>query len=111
MVISVELLSKEADATGFRPDVQEKVILLIELLNGFAKDEFLGSRIALKGGTALNLFEFNVPRLSVDIDLNYVGHSDLEAMKAERPKVEGLLVQICRQHGFRIKLEPGQHAG
>jgi hypothetical protein len=32
-------------------------------------------------------------------------------MKAERPKVEGLLVEICRQHGFKIKLEPGQHAG
>ena len=111
MVISVERLSKEADATGFRPDVQEKVILLIELLNAFAGDEFLGPRIALKGGTALNLFQFNLPRLSVDLDLNYVGPSDVEAMKAERTKVEGLIVELCRQHGFKIKREPGQHAG
>lgn len=68
MVISIELLSKEAEATGFRPDVQEKVILLIELLNAFVSDEFLSTRIALKGGTALNLFQFNLPRLSVDIE-------------------------------------------
>jgi predicted nucleotidyltransferase component of viral defense system len=67
VVISVELLSKEAEATGFRPDVQEKVILLIELLNAISSDDFLGPRIASKGGTALNLFQFNLPRLSVDI--------------------------------------------
>jgi hypothetical protein len=28
---------------------------------------------ALKGGTAINLFERDLPRLSVDIDLTYVG--------------------------------------
>jgi len=27
----------------------------------------------LKGGTALNLFLLDLPRLSVDIDLNYIG--------------------------------------
>ena len=31
------------------------------------------NRLVLKGGTALNLFFFDLPRLSVDIDLNYVG--------------------------------------
>ena len=27
---------------------------------------------AIKGGTAINLFELNLPRLSVDIDLTFV---------------------------------------
>lgn len=27
---------------------------------------------ALKGGTAINLFEWDMPRLSVDIDLTYL---------------------------------------
>ena len=31
---------------------------------------------ALKGGTAINLFYRNLPRLSVDIDLSYVKFSD-----------------------------------
>ncbi|MCK7505531.1 MAG: nucleotidyl transferase AbiEii/AbiGii toxin family protein [Desulfobacterales bacterium] len=44
--------------------------------------------MVLKGGTALNLFVFDVPRLSVDIDLNYVGAEDRDGMLAERPKVE-----------------------
>ena len=31
----------------------------------------------------LNLFVLDLPRLSVDIDLNYVGSADLEVMLAE----------------------------
>jgi hypothetical protein len=41
--------------------------------------------MALKGGTALNLFHFDVPRLSVDIDLNYVGAIERDTMLAENP--------------------------
>jgi len=41
-----------------------------------------------KDGTALNLFHFDVPRLSVDIDLNYVGAIDRDTMLAEKPKAE-----------------------
>jgi hypothetical protein len=36
----------------------------------------------LKGGIALTLFFLDVPRPSVDIDVNYVGQGDLEAMPA-----------------------------
>ena len=31
----------------------------------------LAEALALKGGTAINLTIFNLPRLSVDIDLDY----------------------------------------
>nr|WP_278254271.1 nucleotidyl transferase AbiEii/AbiGii toxin family protein [Sphingobium sp. BYY-5] len=31
---------------------------------------------ALKGGTAINLFEWNLPRLSADIDLTYLPNHD-----------------------------------
>lgn len=34
---------------------------------------------ALKGGTAINLFELDLPRLSVDIDLTYLRITDREA--------------------------------
>lgn len=70
MKISRERLLAEAEATGFRAEILEKVIHLFGLLEGFRSHPFLKDRLALKGGTALNLFFFDLPRLSVDIDLN-----------------------------------------
>ena len=79
MRISAEKLSAEADATGFRPDVLEKAAQLLGLLNALPTHPALQGKLALKGGTALNLFILDVPRLSVDIDLNCVGAEDLES--------------------------------
>lgn len=81
MNLSKERLLAEAAATGFRPDTLEKALRLLSLLTALRSHPFLKERLALKGGTALNLFVFDVPRLSVDIDLNYVGPSDREAMR------------------------------
>jgi predicted nucleotidyltransferase component of viral defense system len=98
MKISSETLIAQAEATGFRPDMLEKVALLLQLLNVIHSHPFLKDRIVLKGGTALNLFIFDVPRLSVDIDLNYVGAADRETMLGERPKIEKALHAVfgCR---------------
>jgi len=45
-----------------------QVELLVRVLPFVAKQECF----ALKGGTAINLFVRNMPRLSVDIDLVYL---------------------------------------
>ncbi len=74
--ISPETLIKQAETTGFRPDMLEKVGLLLQLLDTIRSHPFLKNKLVLKGGTALNLFIFDVPRLSIDIDLNYVGAAD-----------------------------------
>ena len=111
MRLSRELLQREAMATGFRVEILEKVAQLLDLLSGFDHHPYLKGRFALKGGTALNLFVFDVPRLSVDIDLNYVGQLDREAMLAERPKVERALEAVCRRAGIAIDRVPGAHAG
>lgn len=50
----------------------EKVLHLLRLLQAMNTHPFLKGKWVLKGGTALNLFLFNLPRLSVDIDLNYI---------------------------------------
>ena len=84
MKFSKELLLAESESTGFRPEILEKVFHLIGLLNGFNGHPFLKDRVALKGGTAVNLFIFDLPRLSVDIDLNYVGAPDKDTMLSER---------------------------
>lgn len=50
----------------------EQVKLLVNVLPYVAKEDCF----ALKGGTAINLFIRDLPRLSVDIDLAYVGFED-----------------------------------
>lgn len=111
MNVSRSKLLGEAEATGFRPEVLEKVIHLLNLLEGFNRHPFLKGRWALKGGTALNLFLFDVPRLSVDIDLNYIGAVDRASMLAERPKVEQAIQAVCGREGMNIARVPADHAG
>lgn len=111
MLISKEKLLKEAARTGFRSEILEKVILLIDLLNAIASDPYLGKKLALKGGTALNLFYFDLPRLSVDIDLNYYGSINKEEMQKDRIKIESILFDIFNQKGFRVHRAPKVHAG
>ena len=53
--ISHEMLKNQAELTGFRTDILEKVGLLIHLLEALRSHPFLKGRLALKGGTALNL--------------------------------------------------------
>lgn len=103
MRISKERLFSVAEVTGFRAEVLEKAIHLLNLLEGFRKHPFLKNRLALKGGTALNLFLFDLPRLSVDIDLNYVGAVEREVMLAERPKLEEAIRAVCEREGFTIR--------
>lgn len=47
---------------------KEQVALLLEVI----EPTFNDTRLALKGGTAINLFTMNMPRFSVDIDLIYL---------------------------------------
>lgn len=57
---------------------REQVILLLRILPSVAREEAFG----LKGGTAINLFERDLPRLSVDIDLTYLPIDDRETALA-----------------------------
>ena len=111
MRISRERLQSVALATGYRPEVLEKVIHLLKLLERIAKHPFLGSRLVLKGGTALNLFLFDLPRLSVDLDLNYIGGPDRDVMLAERPELENALRAVCAREDYRVERVPVEHAG
>lgn len=104
----LEALARE---TGYRPVTLEKAARLLGLLQAIAGDAFLGSRLALKGGTALNAFHLDLPRLSVDIDLNYVGALDRETMLAEKPAVETGLQRLLVEHGYALARRPTEHAG
>jgi len=100
-----------AASTGFRAEMIEKVLHLLNLLDQLNRHPMLKGKWVLKGGTALNLFIFDPPRLSVDIDLNYVGALERETMLAERPKVEQAAQAVFSREGFTTKRVPTEHAG
>jgi hypothetical protein len=54
MNLRQEDLQSIAKTAGFRAEMLEKVIRLIELLNELFDNTFLKQRLALKGGTVLN---------------------------------------------------------
>lgn len=93
------------------PRTVEKVTRLLELLGEIDAAPDLEGKLALHGGTALNLFWLDAPRLSVDIDLNYIGSVDLEELKRDRPRVEELLVRIAKGLGYRVTSGREEHAG
>ena len=108
---SAQRLQSLAGETGYQPGTLEKVLRLLDLLQEIARDEVLSDRLALKGGTALNLFHLGLDRLSVDIDLNYVGALDRTVMEAERPDIEAALDRLLASQGYGVIRKPVEHAG
>lgn len=66
---------------------KKQVKLLLDVLPEIAKEECF----AMHGGTAINLFLQSMPRLSVDIDLTYVG---LEARGQALAEINAALLRI-----------------
>jgi len=52
----------------------------------FHRHPFLNTRLVLKGGTAINLFYLDLARLSVDIDLSYIGQIERGPMLDEKSR-------------------------
>ncbi len=98
-------------AAGYTPEVVEKVRRLLLLLDALRSHPFLKERVALKGGSALNLFLWDVPRLSVDVDLNFIGSADREAMLADRPRMDQAVEAVCGRLGITVRRMPEDHAG
>jgi len=111
MRFSTEEVTSISDLTGHRPDILEKVLQLLHLLNGLNTHPFLKDKWVLKGGTALNVFALDLPRLSVDIDINYIGALDRNSMVAERPKIEQAMQAVFSREGYTVRRIPDEHAG
>jgi predicted nucleotidyltransferase component of viral defense system len=111
MIFSSMEIFQTVDTTGFKADMVEKVLQLLNLLNALNSHPFLKNKWVLKGGTALNMFILNLPRLSVDIDLNYIGMLDRGEMLTERPKIEQAVQTVFSREGFTTKRVPDEHAG
>ena len=111
MVASRETLQDLAAERQLQPATLERVIRLIDILDAFGADTLIGPRVALKGGTALNVFHSDLDRLSVDIDLNYVGAIEKERMDAARPGLEDRIERLMESKGYAARRGPSEHAG
>ena len=89
--------------TAERQEHRELYELLIDILDAFGADTLIGPRVALKGGTALNVFHSDLDRLSVDIDVNYVGAIDKEQMDADRPGLEDRIERLMESKGYAAR--------
>ena len=98
------------EKTGFNAENIEKVLRLFDLLNNIFADPELSKYYALKGGTALNMFYFSIPRLSVDIDLNYQGENRDEMLE-NKSRHEKIFQKIFQEKGYEIRRMPTEHAG
>ena len=73
---------------------KKQVALLLRIL----PEVFAEKNFALHGGTAINLFEQNLPRLSVDVDLTYTTFSDRnQDLKTIRLLLENLKTRIQKR--------------
>lgn len=112
MLNSKDALMRQARAEGYKPEILEKVYRLLDVFQQIMSVPYLKKRLVLKGGTALNLFCFErLPRLSVDIDLNYIGALEREKMLEEKPMIMDAIQQIMLQNQFERHRAPMMHAG
>lgn len=95
----------------FEPRTVDKVDRLLDLLGEMDCHPALKGKLALHGGTAINLFMLDVPRLSVDIDLSYIGSVSREEMLADRPSVEAGIEAVAHALGYAVEEHSGGHAG
>lgn len=84
-------IGKKAKKLGFLRDTLEKVTRLADILEYFNTNSLLKDSLALKGGTAINLTIFNLPRLSVDIDLDYLKNESREKMLEKRKTINNVI--------------------
>ena len=64
-------LSEKAIELNFTRDTLEKALRLAEILTYLNTNPIMKDVLPLKGGTAINFTIFKLPRLSVDIDLDF----------------------------------------
>ena len=103
------LLGRQARELGFVRDTFEKVCRLVEVLSFMEKDPLLGTSLALKGGTAINLTIFNLPRLSVDIDLDYTKDDSRDVMLAERQQISIRMGKYMENAGYVLSPKSKQY--
>ena len=103
MNYSKQYINEIAQKSGFLANNTEKVIRLFDVLK-FIDEELnrISHQLILKGGTAINLIYTNLARLSVDIDLDYVGSLEKEQTLKDRERILESLDNYMLKEGYSV---------
>ena len=102
-------LGRQAKELGFVRDTFEKVCRLTDVLSFMGSDALLSDTLALKGGTAINLTIFDLPRLSVDIDMDYSKDVPKEKMLQEREQISDHIRKYMTASGYDLSQKSKQY--
>ena len=100
MMYDKQIIGAQAKRLGFVRDTFEKTYRLADILRDVAADAALSGTLALKGGTAINLTIFNLPRLSVDIDFDFIGETTREELDAAKSNLLTRIGGYMKTHGY-----------
>lgn len=95
-------IGRVAQQHGFVRDTFEKILRLKEILRFLNEEEYLKEHLLLKGGTAINLTVFDLPRLSVDIDMDYTPNDTKENMLIARERITTLIKEYMKIGGYQL---------
>ena len=109
MNISKQYLVELSYKTNFIRDNLEKVLRLSEILKFLNNDNIFKNKLALKGGTAINLTAVELPRLSVDIDLDFTENLSKEKIKETKETFTKRLLDYMRQENYALSVSSKEH--
>lgn len=109
MEYSKQYMAELATKTNFIKDTLEKVLRLSEILKFLNEDEIFKGNFALKGGTAINLMFENLPRLSVDIDLDFAINVPKEEVENKKEIFSKRLIGYMAQEGYSLNSNTRGH--
>jgi predicted nucleotidyltransferase component of viral defense system len=99
----LEKIRKVANLRNFQERDLEKVVRLNLILKEIYDDNFLKNKLVFFGGTAINGIYKNYPRLSVDIDLQYLKPEDKNLINRDKKKIKGRIREILKEKGYNFK--------
>ncbi len=95
-------LAAKANEMNFVRDTLEKVIRLFDILKYLNSNPLTKENLVLKGGTAINLTVFNLPRLSVDIDLDFARNVNHEEIMRLRENIKEDIKIYMSTQGYAL---------
>lgn len=90
-----------ASSENFIVNTTEKVLRLYDILE-FIGQSKIKDMLALKGGTAINLCLLNLPRLSVDIDLDFTIDCSRDEMMSYREQIRKIITGYMNDEGYAL---------
>lgn len=110
-MISIADIRAMARDGGWKLDVCERVMRMGELLAAIASHAVLRDTLALKGGTAINTINHALPRLSVDLDFNYIGTATGDDLAAARTEIVAALHAVSTRLALTPQMVRSAHGG